>query len=582
MTSSSRIAHFEILSILLLAASSAIAAVSAPTMPSGPPPRPTNVENANIPKTGPLLNQLYRSQFEANPVGQTGARSSSNPVSMVVELTTNATDAVATRVKTLRGSVDRVYRNLVFITLPLAQLPMLTMSEDILRIRRPYRSSPDVITEGVAMHDADLLHLQGLMGNGVKVGILDCGGFDGYAGLLGTELPAAVTLWAGGLDPVGSNIHGTACAEIVHDMAPDAELFLAYDGTEAEYYEAVDWMIAQDVDIVSYSCGWTAPVPHDGAGLPHNPINEKVAEARAAGLLWVNSAGNSAEDDNYQHAYTPRPDSDWHEFDDGWANGWGWLQTGYTYYSVLCWNDWPADPTTSGATSDYDFYLYQWDGSAWQQMTGSSNPQDGNPGELPCEEIEYSPPVDDWYYLGVWKDNADGTHFLDLRKTPKGAFLVNNPEYSIGAPAESPHAVAVGAVHWSSMDLEVFSSRGPTLGPGGTPTGGLLKPDLSAADAVSTVSYGPTDGQPFPGGEGFYGTSASCPHVAGGAALLLEADPTLDADGLEARLLASAMDLGVAGPDNEFGAGLMMLNTLEIFADGFESNNTSAWSSTSP
>jgi len=140
----------------------------------------------------------------------------------------------------------------------------------------------------------------------------------------------------------------------------------------------------------------------------------------------------------------------------------------------------------------------------------------------------------------------------------------------------------VSGSYWSSMGLEVFSSRGPTLGPGGDPTGGLLKPDLAAADAVSSVTYGPTDGQPFPAGTGFFGTSAACPHVAGGAALLLEADPTLDADDLEAQLLASATDMGVAGPDNDYGAGMMMLNASGIFSDGFESGNTSAWSSTSP
>jgi subtilisin family serine protease len=377
-------------------------------------------------------------------------------------------------------------------------------------------------------------------------------------------------------------VHGAGCAEIVHDMAPDAELYLAHDNTESEFYTAVDWLIAQDVAVVSYSCGWVFPAPHDGAGLPYNPVNAKIEEARAAGILWVNSAGNAGEDDTYQGAFDDPGGDNWHDFDGYFANGWGWLQAGSSYYSVLCWNDWPVDPTVSGSGNDYDLYLWRWDGFVWQQVASSNNPQTGSPGELPCEEIEFAPAVDDWYWLGVWRVNADGLQFLDLRKDSAAAFTVNNPEYSVNTPAESPANLAVGAVHWSSTALEPFSSRGPTLGPGGAPVGGLLKPDLVAADAVSTVSYGPSNGQPWLSGTGFFGTSAACPHVAGGAALLLEENPALDADALEALLLATAVDMGPAGPDNDYGAGMMVLEASLIFADGFESGDTTRWGSTSP
>jgi hypothetical protein len=455
------------------------------------------------------------------------------------------------------------------------------MSEGVLRIRRPFRSEPDVVSEGVVLHNADMLHAVGLTGDGVKAGVLDCGGFLGYSGLLGMELPATVTLWTGAADPIGTDDHGTACAEIVHDMAPGAEMFLAHHDGEAEFYAAADWFMAQQVDVVSYSCGWIMPAPHDGAGLPHNSINEKVSEVRTAGILWVNSAGNAAYDETYQEAfYDPEPDN-WHNFDGYWANNW-WLRGSQDILSVLCWNDWPVDPGVSGASNDYDLYLYWWDGFNWHQMDQSNNPQNGNPGELPCEEIEYTAPGDEWYWLGVWRVNADGTQFLDLRTESASAFSVNNPEHSINIPGESPDNLAVGAIHWSSLAREPFSSCGPTLGPGGAPTGGLLKPDLVAADAVSTVTYGPSDGQPWLSGTGFFGTSASCPHVAGGAALLLEATPGIGADALEAQLLGTVIDMGPAGPDNEFGAGRMYLELSLIFADGFESGDTTAWTNTSP
>ena len=54
----------------------------------------------------------------------------------------------------------------------------------------------------------------------------------------------------------------------------------------------------------------------------------------------------------------------------------------------------------------------------------------------------------------------------------------------------------------------------------------------------------------------FAGTSASAPHLAAIAALLLEADPTLTPAEVLAALQSSAADRGAAGFDNTYGAGL--------------------------
>jgi len=53
------------------------------------------------------------------------------------------------------------------------------------------------------------------------------------------------------------------------------------------------------------------------------------------------------------------------------------------------------------------------------------------------------------------------------------------------------------------------------------------------------------------------GTSMSAPHVAGLAALLLSEQPELGVEGVRARLRGSARDLGAAGHDGRFGAGLI-------------------------
>ena len=108
------------------------------------------------------------------------------------------------------------------------------------------------------------------------------------------------------------------------------------------------------------------------------------------------------------------------------------------------------------------------------------------------------------------------------------------------SPANNPGAFAAGALD-SSGNVASFSSRGPS-----TCTGGVF-PDL-VAPGVGVLTSDLTRG-----GVAQYasvtGTSFSAPHVAGAAALLLGAEPTLAPADIEDLLLGSARDLGTPGPD---------------------------------
>jgi subtilisin family serine protease len=57
------------------------------------------------------------------------------------------------------------------------------------------------------------------------------------------------------------------------------------------------------------------------------------------------------------------------------------------------------------------------------------------------------------------------------------------------------------------------------------------------------------------------GTSFAAAHITGIAALILEREPSLTPDSVRRVLLSTARDLGPAGRDRDFGAGL---------ADAFE------------
>ena len=94
-----------------------------------------------------------------------------------------------------------------------------------------------------------------------------------------------------------------------------------------------------------------------------------------------------------------------------------------------------------------------------------------------------------------------------------------------------------------ALRASITGGEGPT-------TDERLKPDISAPTGVSGYSYG---------SEGFDGTSAACPHVAGAAALVWQAHPEFTRQDTVNFLLEYAVDLGPAGPDTGYGYGRLQL-----------------------
>ena len=110
--------------------------------------------------------------------------------------------------------------------------------------------------------------------------------------MLGSSLPGSVTTVNHCQDGLTADtVHGTAVAEIVHQMAPAAQLtFICIDG-EVGLAPAEQYAVTNGIQIVNHSVSWFDTSRGDGTGDAGTP-DAIVADARANGVLWVNAAGN--------------------------------------------------------------------------------------------------------------------------------------------------------------------------------------------------------------------------------------------------------------------------------------------------
>ena len=365
----------------------------------------------------------------------------------------------------------------------------------------------------------------------MKVGVLDLG-FEGYEDLLGTELPATVTVnsfYQGGIDGSGFDIfdrvHGTACAEIIFDIVPDAELFLVNFDTLSENDDAIDWLIDQDVDVISYSIGWFNAGPGDGRG----PVNAAVQRALDAGIEFVTSAGNEARN-HWEGRWNDSDGDGLQNFAPNDNSNAVFLNAGQELTVFLNWDDWFA------SDQDYDLFIVDEDDNI---VAFSANDQTGF--QNPAESAGFVASTSGTYHVLILR--YDATEDVDLEMFffvgPEMQYIV--PQGSLTIPADTEDAVSVGATYWGDDVIEAFSSLGPT-------TDGRIKPDITAPDGVATVSYGNLG---FP----FFGTSASAPHAAGAIALMKSRFGIFTLPEIREILYGRALDLGVAGKDNTYGFG---------------------------
>jgi subtilisin family serine protease len=385
--------------------------------------------------------------------------------------------------------------------------------------------------------------IYGVAGTGVRVGVISTGiaGLD--AAKAAGELPAGTCgVQTGGVTsidpalcrglgvPVTGASEGTALLEIVHDLAPGADLRFCAPATSLDMVACLAFL------------GPVADVIVDDLGFYGEPYFEDGAVAAAAraavegGVVVVSAAGNDARG----HYQAPFADS-------GDGRGTHRLGPGNTTFEVR------GDPAVvllqwsnpfGQAADDYDLCLA---GETPARCAAFNAQQDGD--DDPAEALVAACPSGCRVEVRRVGGSAQTLELFVLGGTLAGGADRVARDSVFGHPAVSGvlAVAAIAATDAGHDRVEPYSSRGPASVAFPAPEA-RPKPDLAALDRVAVSGAGG-----FP--QRFAGTSAAAPHVAAIAALVLEADPGLTPGEVEALLRARAVPLEapVPGPAGGWG-----------------------------
>jgi hypothetical protein len=448
--------------------------------------------------------------------------------------------------------------------------------------------------------------LYGVDGSGIKVGLLS-DSFDKNGGpdtlatdVANGELPGStnpcerytpVTVISETLDATGTD-EGRAMAQIVHDLAPGAQLGFAsaFNGL----YEFADnirnlrtWGADIIVDDVYYL---DEPLFQDG------PVAVAISDVVSSGAMYFTSAGNSnhiisgQNVGSYEAAtYRPTPcpadvlnyapASDCHNFNQSGTSNTDQVTigSGSKIDIDLQWNE-----PWNGVQTDFDLYLLDSAGTVVVSSTFNSLAFQEPIEYLAYTNVSGSPQT---YQIVVNRYSGTDTpriKFFFTQQTDSGPNGLTWVQYAtttlkdtvgptIAGHSASKYSMSVAAVPYSNNTTpEYFSSRGPathyfgpvlgsTVAPGITPET-LQQPDFTATDGGCNTFFG---NSVSPTCYRFYGTSAAAPHAAAVGALALQEARRLhlsyNQSSMRSLLKTTASSMS-GGENTSTGAG--MINAL--------------------
>ena len=495
---------------------------------------------------------------------------------VTVDIRADVTPEVLGRIRALGGTVINSVPKYRAIR---AQLPLVAVQPlAALSAVQSIRPADEAVTHKDDTSEGDAAHLvntvrttHGVTGSGIGIGVISDGVATLAARQASGDLPAQVAVLPG-QEGSGDDDEGTAMLEIVHDLAPGADLYFAtgFSG-QAQFAANIEALCEAGADVIVDDLTYYLELTFQDS-----IIAQGVNAATANGCYFFSSAGNGGNlndetsgvwEGDYEAGTAMSVGGSTvgvrHDFGGGKEEN--AVRGAFSGRAVLQW----ADPLGASA-NDYDLFLVDGAGTVWLSSTDT---QDG--AQDPIETVSLRLFAYEDMRLVIVQVSGEA-RYLRLQlfsakleiATAGATFGHSASENTVGVgQVDVRTAGGAGGIFDGTESVTEGSSDGPRrlfYEPDGTPitpdnfssTGGkvLQKPDLSAASCVSTAT---------PGFSTFCGTSAAAPHAAAIAALMLAAagGPAhiTPADLRTAMTATTAvLDIEQAGFDNNSGAGIVM------------------------
>jgi len=314
----------------------------------------------------------------------------------------------------------------------------------------------------------------------------------------------SVTSTPAGREDITTGAEGLAMLEIIHDLAPGAELFFASAFPTSLEFQRAKKCLTEVVDIIADDIFFVNAGSYDGT----SPVSLQSTASVQAGVANFIAVGNQAQR-HYQGVFADTDGDGFHEFDVSlgmpYVNNSGeTLNITLPPFSLvsifLLWND-----PFGGSGNDYDMLLIQpadpsgLDDPALVIIGSSQNFQLGN--EDPTEAIfgVFNPTgvpqtfgiviFDFLKFEGLGSAQPKEFDLFVLGLLALDEFIVM--QSSVPNNSDADLVCSVGAVGLGNGDsfgqspdqIRFYSSRGPT-------NDGRLKPELVAPDGVSITGNG--------------------------------------------------------------------------------------------
>lgn len=369
------------------------------------------------------------------------------------------------------------------------------------------------------------LHTDGIAGDGITVGIID-GGFEPSNPAIHDQVVDTESFVMAPEDPS----HGTSVAEVVARTAPESELHLVSATTGIQTEAAIEYLIAQNVDMIVASWGFPT-VEDDGDHF----LTDEVTQAENNGIPFIVSAGNAAQT-HWEGEFSSTDGDGVHEWTTSGAER-NCIPDCQTQFSgsvnvYLRWTD-------QGEPSDYAIGLYN-PSTEEYVATQTETLQTETNSYAYLGATVASQPLD----LVVQNTAGASDDEIEVMITGPRSMEYTVPESSMTAPADVPAAFSVAAYEPDNNRVAPYSSQGPT-------DDGRQGIDVTGYTNINVENglYGQTSYT-------FAGTSAAAPYV-GGVMALVAANSANGSASAATTLRSSSDDIKTAGSDTVSGAGVV-------------------------